>query len=340
MTEYRAIRTPEQRGAAGWNAILPPSPPPQSLEENQTADFVVVGAGFAGLSAARRLRQLVPDARIVVLEAGRVAEGASGRNSGFMIDLPHNLPGAAETAGRGEAELIALNRQAQDFAEQAVLDYGIDRNFLKRSGKINGAVDGRTEAILTHEKAHLEKIGEPFEWLDAKDMQRVTGSAYYSAGLYTPGTVMLQPAGYIRGLAAGLRRKGTLIYEESAVVGFARNGADWTVRTAQAEVRTGRVILAVNGHLESFGVASGRLMQLFLFGAFTRALDADQVAALGGRADLGSHTCRSDGGHRPTDRSRAGRQSDRYPRCGSVAIRYEVTRHGYATGRGHDAEAV
>ena len=287
MTSYTAIRTPVQRGRAGWNALLPEPPGLQALEDDQTADFVIVGAGFAGLSAARRLRQLVPEAKITVLEAGRVGEGAAGRNSGFMIDLPHNLPGAAETAGRGEAELIALNRQAQDFAEQAVLDYGIDRNFLQRSGKINGAVDGRTEAILRHEKAHLDKIGEPFEWLDAAAMRRVTGSGYYTSGLFTPGTVMLQPAGYIRGLAAGLRRKGVAIFEDSAVTGFSKAGGDWVVETAKARVTTGRIILGVNGHLESFGVAKGRLMQLFLFGAMTGVLGADQVKSLGGEARWG-----------------------------------------------------
>ena len=287
MTDYQAIRTPRQRGVAGWNAILGAQASPKVLEDSQTADVVVVGAGFAGLSAARRLKQLQPEARIVVLEAGRVGEGAAGRNSGFMIDLPHNLPGAAETAGRGEAELIALNRQAQDFAERAVLDYGIDRNFLQRSGKINGAVDARTQAILEHEKAHLQDIGEPFEWLDADEMRRVTGTEYYSAGLFTPGTVMLQPAGYIRGLAAGLRRKGVAIFEESPVLGFAKDGSGWAVTTASGGVRTGRIILGVNGHLESFGVAKGRLMQLFLFGAMTSELSADQVSALGGEPRWG-----------------------------------------------------
>ena len=77
MTTYTALRTPVQRGRAGWNALLPEPPPPQVLEDNQTADVTIIGAGFAGLSAARRLKQLVPDARIAVLEAGRVGDGAA-----------------------------------------------------------------------------------------------------------------------------------------------------------------------------------------------------------------------------------------------------------------------
>ena len=330
MSDYRALRTPEQQGEAGWNAILPAPAAPQTLEQDQTADVVIVGAGFAGLSAARRLRQLRPEASVVVLEAGRVGEGAAGRNSGFMIDLPHNLPGAAETAGRGEAELIALNRQAQDFAEQAVLDYGIDRSFLRREGKINGAVDRRTEAILRHEKAHLEKIGEPFEWLDADAMSAVTGGDYYTSGLFTPGTVMLQPAGYIRGLAAGLRRKGVAIFEESPVTGFARDGSGWVVTAGQARVKAAQIILGVNGHLESFGVAKGRLVQLFLFGAITPELGADQVASLGGKSrwgitpadPMGATVRRIDktlGGDRIIIRAAAAMRSGMVSRAGDLA---------------------
>lgn len=335
MTTHIALHTPVQRGRAGWNAILPEAPQPTSLDDNQTADVTIIGAGFAGLSAARRLRQLMPDARVIVLEAGRVGEGAAGRNSGFMIDLPHNLPGADQTAARGEAELIALNRHAQDFAEQAVLDYGIDRAFFERSGKINGAVDARTEAILRREKAHLESIGEAHEMLNAANMRYVTGSGYYSAGLYTPGTVMLQPAGYIRGLAAGLRRKGVAIFEESPVTGFRRDGSGWIVETAQAQARTGKIVLGVNGHLESFGFSTGRLMQLFLFGAMTPELTEDQIKAIGGEprwgitpADPMGATVRridtSQGGNRIIIRAAAALRSDMMSRASDLS-RAEAT---------------
>lgn len=277
MKKHQALRTPVQRGRAGWNAILGDLPPPRHLEENEIADFVVVGAGFAGLAAARRLSQLAPGARIAILEAGRVAEGAAGRNSGFMIDLPHNLPGSEEMAARGERELISLNRQAQDFAEAAVEEYGIDPNFFDRAGKINGAGDSAGHAANEREKAHLDDIDEPSELLDAGQMTEVTGSDYYRSGLYTPGTVMLQPAGFIRGMASGLVCAGVNLFEESPATGFARQDGSWIVSTPKAAVQAGKVILAVNGHLESFGFARGRLMHLFLFGAMTPELSPDQL---------------------------------------------------------------
>jgi cation diffusion facilitator CzcD-associated flavoprotein CzcO len=126
-------RLPDLQGPAAWNTILGPAPVYPPLVGARTADIVVVGAGFAGLSAARRLRQLQPSARIVVLEAGRIAEGSAGRNSGFMIDLPHELT-SDDYAGSGDDRtMIALNRQAIAFADEAVSDYQINAHYFDRA---------------------------------------------------------------------------------------------------------------------------------------------------------------------------------------------------------------
>ncbi len=287
MSGHRARHLPIHRGPAGWDAILPARTPGPALEADTTADFVLIGGGFAGLAAARRLTQLAPGARIVLLEAGRIAEGAAGRNSGFMIDLPHELT-SEDYAGSGDDRaVIALNRQAQAFAAEAVADYGIDPNFFDRAGKVNGAASETAHAHNLSYARHLESLGEGSEMLDAQAMAAITGSGHYLSGLYTPGTVMLQPAGFVRGLADGLSRDGVAICENSPVTGFARSGDGWAVQTPKAKVTAARLILTVNGHLESFGFARGRLMQLFLFATMTPELDADALARLGGQPRWG-----------------------------------------------------
>ncbi len=287
MTAYAAKRLPVHEGPAAWNSILGPQAASQPLSEDTTADFVVVGAGFAGLSAARRLTQLHPSTRVVVLEAGRVAEGSAGRNSGFMIDLPHDLA-SDDYAGAGDDRtMIDLNRQAIGFAGAAVDEYQINPNYFDRAGKVNGAASPEAARHNQSYAAHLASLGEASEMLDAQAMQELTGSAHYISGLYTAGTVMLQPAGYIRGLAAGLQRAGVRVCENSPVTGFVRDGSDWVVKTQAAQVTTPRVILTVNGHLESFGFEKGRLMQLFLYAVMTPELDADALARLGGASRWG-----------------------------------------------------
>ncbi len=287
MSAYSARKLPTHRGPAAWSAILGAQPPAVELDKDLTADVVVVGAGFAGMSAARRLTQLDPKARVIVLEAGRVAEGAAGRNSGFMIDLPHDLA-SDDYAGAGDDKtMIALNRQAIAFARSAVEQYQIDRNFFDEVGKVNGAFGDTGHAHNVSYARHLETLGENSEMLDPAQMHELTGSRHYQSGLFTPGTVMLQPAGYVRGVAAGLAGDGVTIFENSPVLGFEKRGSDWVVRTGKGTVSTGKIILTVNGHLESFGIERDRLMQLFLFASMTPELDAHALALLGGQSRWG-----------------------------------------------------
>lgn len=271
MSGHFARRLPVHKGPAAWSAILPGQPAPVPLEDNITADVAVVGAGFAGLSAARQLLQLDPSLKVAVLEAGRVAEGAAGRNSGFMIDLPHDLA-SEDYAGSGDDRaVIALNRRAIAFALSATEDFAIPREFADPVGKVNGAASAAGHAHNESYARHLATLGEASELLDAKAMEDLTGSSYYLSGLYTPGTVMLQPAGYIRGLVEGLRPLLRL-HETSPVTGLARIGNDWHVSTSHGSVTAPKVIMANNGQLESFGFARHRLMHIFLYASMTPVL--------------------------------------------------------------------
>lgn len=289
MTTHTAIRLPVHRGPAAWSAILPDAGKPVALDGDLTVDVAIIGGGFAGLSAARRLRQLDPTLRIAVLEAGRLAEGASGRNSGFMIDLPHDLQ-SHDYAGQGlnsDLKTIALNRAAISFARENVEEYGINPAFFDPVGKINGAASKHTHALNRSYGEHLGRLGEASEMLDEKAMHAVTGSRHYLSGLYTPGTVMLQPAGCVRSLGAGLRRDGIHVLETTPVLKFERTGANWLLATPQGWIAAGKVILANNGHLESFGFKRKRLMHIFLFASMTVDLDRDSLARLGGQPRWG-----------------------------------------------------
>ena len=284
-----AKRLPKFHGPAAWDAILPARAPYAPLDGAATVDFAIIGAGFAGLSAARRLTQVAPGARVAVLDALRVGQGGAGRNSGFMIDLPHDLTSddyAGASAAR-DREIIALNRRAIGFAQAAAEEYGIQAGFLQVQGKINGAAGARAHAQNLSYAAHLTALGEAHEMLDAQAMREATGSSHYRSGLFTPGTAMLQPAGYARGLAAGLHAQGVAVHEETPVLAMARAGSGWALKTPGGRLGAGAVILANNGHLESFGFEAGRLMHVFLFAAMTEELDAAALRALGGRPNWG-----------------------------------------------------
>jgi len=283
-------------GPPAWNALLHSAsdqPSNQATECSRaelktecTADWLVVGAGFTGLSCARRLAQLHPNDTIVVLEASQIAAGPAGRNSGFMIDVPHVLT-TSDYAGAAEKDQrdIRLNRAGIDYALEAKATYNMPEEAATRSGKINGAI---TKRGVLHNQAYakyLDALSEPYEWLNQQQMQSVTGIDCYQQGLYTAGTVMLQPAMYIQALAAGIKRDGVRIYENSPVIQLQRSDERWHAVTPSGEVNASKVILTVNGHLESFGFAQRQLMHVFTYASMTRALTDDEVKVLGGEAN-------------------------------------------------------
>ncbi len=289
MTSVKVRRLPKDTGPAGWNALLPPADEPEPLETAVMADWIIIGAGFAGLAAAQRLRQIGPGERIIVLDAVRVGEGPAGRNSGFMIDLPHDLSsdnyGGSLDADRLQ---IAVNRSAIDFALSTASSFGMPAESIARSGKINAAA---TDKGLKHNAdyaRHLAALGEDYELLDAAAMRERTGSDYYLGGLYTPNAAMLQPAMFVRGVAEGLKLNGVSIHENTPVLDLTRDGGAWTATTPKGQVTAPKVILAVNGHAESFGFFRRRLAHVFTYASMTRELSLDEVRRLGGLPTWGA----------------------------------------------------
>ena len=278
---------PKDPGVSGWNAILPAAASAEVLDENITADWLVIGAGFAGLAATYRLAQLHPRDRIVMLEATRVGEGPAGRNSGFMIDLPHDLA-SDDYGGALEADKVQTraNRAAIQFAADMATEYGLTREAFSLTGKTNAAASAKGHQHNLDYAKHLTKMGEPHEMLDAAQMRAMTGIEYYQSGLFTPGAAILQPALFVRDVADNMRTDRVKIFEASPVTNLTRNGT-WRATTPKGSVTAPKVILAVNGHANSFGHFKGQLLHVFTYGSMTRALSDDECTRLGGEANWG-----------------------------------------------------
>lgn len=279
----KVTRLPKDPGPAAWNTLLPEPPAATPLTGPRTSDWLIIGAGFAGLAAARRLSQIRAGDTITILDAVRVSDGPAGRNSGFMIDLPHDLS-SDNYGGDPESDRaqIRANRAAIDFARQAALDYGLPTEAIVPSGKINAAASPKGIRHNADYAAHLASLGEAHEMYDAARMQAITGTDYYQCGLFTPGAAMIQPAMFVRGLARGLVSNSVALHENSPVTGLIRAKGVWTATTPDGSIQAPNVILGVNGHAESFGFFRRRLMHVFTYASMTRTLTTEEVATLGG----------------------------------------------------------
>ena len=288
------IKLPKNPGITGWKEILPKRKVNQNLTDNINADYLIIGGGFAGLSAARRLKQIDKDAKIALLEACEIGEGPAGRNSGFMIDLPHNLAsddylGSLEK----DREQTLINRSAIEFAKSASEEYEMPSETIQLVGKTNAAATKKGVNFNSEYAQHLDKTSESYKILDAQAMEDLTGINYYINGLWTPGTAMLQPALYIQKLADGISNNSNVtIYENSPVIDLVDKGRQsgqkiWKAKTKLGSISSPKIILAVNGIVERFGYFQNKLMTIFTYSSLTRKLTSDESNILGGSPEWG-----------------------------------------------------
>lgn len=275
----RIKNLPADDHSCGWSSILP-SHEPQRLPGSVEADWVIVGAGFTGLAAARQLAHHRPDDRILLVDAQCVGDGASGRNSGFLIDLPHDLSapdyiGDLDTARKD----MALNRAAIDYLRTIVKSEEIECHW-RESGKIQGAVNAKGVNVLNAYRTGLDRLGAEYQMMDAAELKRKLGSGYYTQGLYTPGTVLVQPAALVRGLARTLPENVQLC--EMTPVTQVDYGSSIQLQTPAGTIKARNLLLTNNAFAQEFGFFTGRLLPVFTYAGLTRQLTEAEQQRLGG----------------------------------------------------------
>lgn len=278
------IHLPHDDDTCGWYNVLPKQPKQAVLTGEQNADYVVLGAGFAGLAMARRLAEHAPNARIALIDAQRIGQGASGRNSGFVIDLPHKFslehPDPAH-----KQKLLSLNRFAIEQLASLVAKYNIDCQW-SAAGKYQGAVGARGEAYLDHFEHLMTDLGEPFEHVTGEDLAKVLGTNYYSRAIYTPGSYLVQPAALVCGLGANLP-KNVAVFEHSPILRLDKKQGGWLLQGEHGSIKTPKLLLGTSIFTREFGFLKNRLLPVMTFASWTRPLTDKEMQQYTGSLDWG-----------------------------------------------------
>lgn len=271
-------RFPAPSGELGWfrtaNNQHHSFAQPDDIQKDY--DFVVVGAGFAGIMAASRLAENRPDATIAVFDAVQVGMGDSGRNAGFMIDVPHVTVGDPKVDQDHHKWRLRLNTVVIDRMRKIKNDHNLQFDW-RESGKYLAAREARCLPALDNLSRFLDGIGHENRMLDHGETAAALGTNYYIKSLYTPGTILINPAEVVRGLACVLP-SNVQVFESTAVLEVIE-GASPRVRLANGKtVGATKVILTVSAFVNHFGIKeSGRLFGINSFGALTRELNAQEL---------------------------------------------------------------
>lgn len=242
-------QSPISPGRSWYENSVGERPRYPALDGSTRADVLVVGGGFTGLSAALHLARAGID--VVLCEAARLGDGASGRNGGQFGTGQRLWPEemeekyGLETARR----LFAMAEDAKAGLHETMMREGIVADF--RPGQISLAHRTR---YVDEFRRHADLLAERYDYphlrfMDRDETAARLGSGTYHAGLRDIGTGHLHPMKLLVGLGRAAARAGARLCEDTRIEGLTRTaGGLWEARTARGAITAARVLLATNAH--------------------------------------------------------------------------------------------
>jgi len=219
------------------------------------------------------------------VDAEAIGEGASARNSGYIVDSTLN-DGQADRAAENIYRLkYGLNLSGIARLKKQVQQFAIDCDW-DDSGKYHSAVSPRHFSKLQAFSGFLTQLEIGHDLMDARALKARLGTSHYQMSVHTHGGVLINPAALSLGLARALSDQqgdagAVSLYSHSPVLELVEQGGGWVATTSKGKVRAKNVIVTVNAFMPRMGFKSGSVFPLTLSGGLTRPLTAQEFDSLG-----------------------------------------------------------
>jgi glycine/D-amino acid oxidase-like deaminating enzyme len=269
-------------GTSFWLDDLPARAPHPPLQETRECDLCIVGGGYTGLWAALAAKAADPDREVVLLEAGRCATGASGRNGGFLdASLTHGL---SHGLARFPAEIALLERLGADNfrgLRDDVHAHGIDADW-EEPGDLAVAIEPHELAWLSEEADALRRFGHRVELLDGDQIRVQVQSPTYLGGLWSRGgSALVHPGKLGEGLRQAVVRTGTRIFENSGADALSVNGTGVRVLTTAGRIDARRVLVATGAYPAPISAIRRYVAPVYDYALMTEPLTPEQRRSIG-----------------------------------------------------------
>ncbi|MFN3658923.1 MAG: NAD(P)/FAD-dependent oxidoreductase [Pseudolabrys sp.] len=223
------------------------SPERPRLNFDLDVDVCVIGGGLAGLTTAREVARR--GWSVAVLEAGRIAWAASGRNTGFVLPgFGAHIGDIVERVGLDHAiRLWSLSEQGLDYVRRTVEEGELPGVDLTPGWLHVSKTDNDREVLADIER--LRWIGADVEYWPAERVRAELANPRYFNAAHFRRAFHINPLNYAVGLAALAEQAGARIFEDSPAVEIDPAGVRKRIATPGGRVRAGQVVLAGNVQL-------------------------------------------------------------------------------------------
>ena len=271
--------------SCGWIKDLSIRTKINILEDNDDCDWLIVGAGYTGLSAARVLAQIYPSKNIILVDAQLAGEGASSRNSGYLVDTTLNDGFNTNKEISNYKNKTKIYNLGIEAVKKFIKDHQVDCEW-NQCGKYFASSKLRDENKLIDFSKILTKLGFENKLFFQKELSKKLGTMFYKVALYTKGGILLHPGKLARAMISALPNN-VKIYENSCLINWVKHKDFYVCKFNNNLIKTKKIIFATNGFLKSLGIKKNYNFPLTLTASMTRELTDQEFKLIGSPKEWG-----------------------------------------------------
>ena len=265
--------------SCSWINDLPKRSNIRSINKDEDCDFLIVGAGYTGVSAARKLGQLDPNQKILLVDAQLAGEGASSRNSGYLVDTTLNDGFTSNKELDKYKKKVDIYKLGIEAVKRFIKEHQVDCEW-NECGKYFASSKVEDKKILENFSDNLSKLDFKHNLLTKKELKEKLGTNFYNIALHTKGGVLLHPGKLVRAMIDTLPENVNL-YENSSLLNWNKVNDTIICNFKKGSIKTKKIIFATNGFLKSLGIKSNYNFPITLTASMTRSLSDEEFTSLG-----------------------------------------------------------
>ena len=249
------------------------------LNQNLKCHYLIIGAGFTGLSAARKLGELNKNKKIIIVDSQLAGEGASSRNSGYLVDTTLNDGFTSDKDLNNYKKKSHIYDLGINVIKKFIETYQVDCDW-NECGKFFASSDLRDEKKASNFSNLLTQLNFENKILYQDDLKKRLGTNFYKIGIYTKGGILLNPGKLVRSMINALPDNVSL-YENSTLLKWSIKNSKVNCEFKKFQIVSEKIIFCTNGFLSSLGVKKRYSFPITLTASMTRPLNDQEFKSIG-----------------------------------------------------------
>jgi len=271
--------------SCGWTNQLPKRNNIKQLNQDTYCDYLIIGAGYTGLSAARKLSEIEKNKKVILIDAQLAGEGGSSRNSGYLVDTTLNDGFTSNSDKENYIKKTKIYNLGIAAVRKFIKEYQVDCDW-NECGKYFASSNQKDENKARKFSELLNSLGFNNKILSDKELSKKLGTSFYKIGIYTKGGILLHPGKLVRSMIDTLP-DNIKLYENSQIKSWKKINNKIECQTSRNNITARKVIFCTNGFLSSLNIKKNYSFPITLTASLTRSLTDQEFENIGSPEEWG-----------------------------------------------------